>query len=58
VALDGIVLFDRNLRVSRFLAHVRDLVADGRVQRKVTHGHPYWVYPDIAGQDLSTEGSS
>lgn len=58
VALDGIVLFDRDLHLSRFLSHVRDLVAGGRVRRMVTHGHPYWVYSDKAGQDLSSEGGS
>ena len=56
VALDGIVLFDRDLRLSRFLSHVRDLVAGGRVRRMVTHGHPYWVHSDKVGQDLSSEG--
>lgn len=58
VALDGIVLFDRELHLSRFLAHVRDLVAGGCVRRKVTHGHPYWVYSDKVDQDLSLEGGS
>jgi len=58
VALDGIVLFDRDLHLSRFLSHVRDLVAGGRVRRMVTHGHPYWVYSDKVGQDLSSEGGS
>ncbi len=58
VALDGIVLFDRELHLSRFLAHVRDLVAGGRVRRKVTHGHPYWVYSAKVDQDFSLEGGS
>lgn len=48
-ALDGIVLFDRDLRLSRFLARVRDLVASGRVKRMTTHGHPYWVHCDPSG---------
>ena len=58
VALDGIVLFDRNLHLSRFLCHVRNLVAGGRVRRMVTHGHPYWVHSDQAGQELSSGGGS
>lgn len=52
VAMDGIVLFDRDLRLSRFLAHVRNTVADGRVRRMVTHGHPYWVYSSQSDQNL------
>jgi predicted nucleotidyltransferase len=43
VALEGIVLFDRNLQVSRFLAQVRKLIAADGVRRMVTHGHPYWI---------------
>jgi predicted nucleotidyltransferase len=58
VALDGIVLFDRDLHLNRFLSHVRDLVAGGQVRRMVTHGHPYWVYSDKAGQALSPKGGS
>ncbi len=58
VALDGIVLFDRNLHLSRFLSHVRGLISGGRVRRMVTHGHPYWVYSDRMGQNLSSEGGS
>jgi predicted nucleotidyltransferase len=54
VALDGIVLFDKDLNLSRFLSHVRDLVADGRVRRMVTHGHPYWVHSDQTARDSSS----
>ena len=58
VALDGIVLFDRDLHLSRFLAHVRSLVAEGRVRRMVTHGHPYWVHDDKNGLELASAGGS
>lgn len=58
VALDGIVLFDRNLHLSRFLFHVRDLIAGGRVRRMVTHGHPYWVHSEKAAQGLFSAGGS
>jgi predicted nucleotidyltransferase len=51
VALDGIVLFDKNLRLNRFLSHVRDLIVDGRVKRMTTHGHPYWVHSDRVARD-------
>jgi predicted nucleotidyltransferase len=55
VALDGIPFYDKDLHLSRFLSHVRDLIAAGRVQRMLTHGHPYWVYSDKTGRDLSSK---
>lgn len=42
-AIDGIVLFERSLRVSRRLAAVRAEIAAGRLQRRQAHGQPYWV---------------
>ncbi len=58
VALDGIVLYDRDLQLSRFLSHVRDLVAAGTVQRKITHGHPYWVHSGQAGENSAPAGGA
>ena len=55
VALDGVVLFDRDLRVTRFLSRVRNLVAGGRVRRMITHGHPYWVYSEDAALEFPSE---
>lgn len=43
VALDGLVLFERDLRLSAHLARVRRDIADGRVVRRTVHGQPYWV---------------
>lgn len=42
-ALDGIVLWEREGRVSRFLARLRRWMWEGRVERKLTYGVPYWV---------------
>lgn len=43
VAIDGIVLWERTLAVSRFLASVRRyLLAGGRIRRSA-YGVPYWV---------------
>lgn len=42
-AVDGIVLFERSLRVSRRLAAIRAEIAAGRLQRREVHGQPYWV---------------
>ena len=43
VALDGIVLLDRNLVLSRRLVEFRKLILDGSMARREIHGQPYWV---------------
>jgi hypothetical protein len=43
VALDGIVLFERGLRLSAHLVRVRRLIASGRLVRRFVHGQPYWA---------------
>lgn len=42
VALDGMVLLDRDWKLAAHLARVRHAIAAGRVVRRVVHGHPYW----------------
>lgn len=42
VAVDGVVLFERELVLSRRLARVRRDVVAGRLVQCVAHGHPYW----------------
>jgi hypothetical protein len=48
VALDGIVLFDPTLAVSRRLAAIRRDIARGRIVRRTLHGQPYWVTEEVA----------
>ncbi|MGH7894775.1 MAG: toxin-antitoxin system HicB family antitoxin [Candidatus Binatia bacterium] len=43
VATDGVVLFERTLRISRHLARVRRAIFDGRIVRRIVHGQPYWA---------------
>jgi len=43
VAMDGVVLFERQLRVSRRLALVRRDILSGRLVRRLSHGQPYWA---------------
>jgi len=43
VAVDGVILFDRDLVVSRLLVRIRQDIAAGRIVRRVIHGQPYWV---------------
>lgn len=42
-ALDGIVLFDPDLVVSRRLVEIRGSIVDGDVVRREVHGQPYWA---------------
>lgn len=43
VAIDGLVLFERDLRVSRQLALIRLDIAEGKLVRRSLHGQPYWA---------------
>jgi predicted nucleotidyltransferase len=43
VAVDGIVLYIRDHRLSETLARVRRDIADGRIVRRMVHGQPYWI---------------
>jgi hypothetical protein len=43
VAIDGLVLFERDLRLSRALAGIRRAIASGTLVRRVVHGQPYWT---------------
>jgi predicted nucleotidyltransferase len=43
IALDGIVIYDRALEASRYLAKLRALVAAGQYQRRMAYGQPYWI---------------
>ena len=44
VALDGLVLFERELSVSRYLADVRRRILHGELSYRVAGGQPYWVH--------------
>lgn len=43
VALDGIVLFERDLRLATHLAALRRALASGRMRRGEVHGQGYWA---------------
>jgi predicted nucleotidyltransferase len=43
IALDGVILGEKDLRRSRFLGKLRRAIADGQVVRAVSHGHSYWI---------------
>lgn len=43
VAVDGVVLFERGLELSRLLVSIRREIAGGRIVRRLVHGQPYWT---------------
>jgi predicted nucleotidyltransferase len=43
IALDGIVFYEHDHLVTRFLQDVRRAIADGSIKRRYSHGHPYWI---------------
>jgi len=43
MAVDGVVLFEVDMQVSRRLADFRKEIAAGRVSRRLIHGQTYWV---------------
>lgn len=42
-AVDGVVLFDRDLLVSRRLVELRRRIAEREIIRRESHGQAYWV---------------
>jgi hypothetical protein len=42
-ALDGIALWELDRQVSRFLGSVREAMGQGKIQRRMLHGSPYWI---------------
>ena len=43
VAIDGIVVVDRDHQVARYLGEVRRRIAARAWTRRLAHGHPYWT---------------
>lgn len=43
VAIDGILLYETDRRISKFLAQLRRAIADGKMKRRFAHGHAYWI---------------
>jgi hypothetical protein len=49
-AVCGIVLYDRDLTVSRRLIAIRERIAAGELVRKMAQGQPYWIHEDRDAQ--------
>jgi predicted nucleotidyltransferase len=43
VAIEGMVLWESDPKVSRFLRSVRAAMGQGKIRRRMVHGSPYWV---------------
>lgn len=48
VALDAIVLVERDFALSRRFVAIRRAIADGRLVRHTVHGQPYWTSAEAA----------
>lgn len=48
IALDGIVLFEKEFSVSSHLVRIRREIADGMIMRQNVHGQSYWIRKEIA----------
>ena len=44
IALDGIVLYEKNLALTQVCQQLRKQIASGAYVRKITHGQAYWVH--------------
>lgn len=42
VAMDGVVLFERGLKLSMALVRIRREIISGRLVRRLVHGQPCW----------------
>jgi len=49
-AVCGIVLYERDLAVSRRLIGIRERIAAGRLTRRMSQGQPYWIDEDSDAQ--------
>lgn len=51
-ALDGIVLYEVDRDISRFLGRIRRKIAGGGLVRRIAHGQPYWIRKQEDGKDV------
>lgn len=42
-SIEGEILFDREYSLKNELVRIRSQIADGHYQRKLSHGHAYWI---------------
>ena len=43
VSIEGIILWQQGNEVQNILRNIRHLISEGKLQRKYSHGHPYWI---------------
>ncbi len=43
IAIEGTVVWEQALRVSRLLTSIRKAMIRGDIERAIIHGHPYWI---------------
>lgn len=42
-AVEGVILYDRDLSIARRLVEIRRRIVAGEIVRREMHGQPYWV---------------
>jgi len=45
-AAEGEILWERGKEVSRFYRDIRLAMTTGKIRRRISHGHPYWIKGD------------
>lgn len=43
IAISGKIIYQKNVAVSQIISKLKKFIADGRVRRYISNGHPYWV---------------
>lgn len=43
ISINGIILWERNNQLRRFLTNLRLYISSGAIVRKLTHSQPYWI---------------
>lgn len=43
VALASFVIYEQDFSVAKFLNEIRACISQGYLERKMNHGHPYWI---------------
>ena len=47
LSIDGIVLSENKFSISRYLSFARREISSGKLIRKTSYGHGYWVYKEV-----------
>lgn len=43
VGLEGEIIYDPTSQLKKHIYKIKNEISSGKYQRKITHGHPYWI---------------